>query len=103
MVQVDEFQPGFIEHAPQAGLVEHELGIAAMARSLGDDDFPRTPAPKDLGRRAHDGGMSVDLRRVSDTARQGWASRVPTALSPTTRPRPSSRKPAAMIDSRSAW
>ncbi len=37
--------------------------IAAVARPLGHENLPGSPAPKDLGRRANDQGMRVDLRR----------------------------------------
>ena len=37
MIQVDELESRFVEDRAHPGLVEHELGIAAVARSLGDE------------------------------------------------------------------
>ncbi len=47
VIQVDELEARFVEDRAQPGLVEHELGVAAMARPLGDEDFA---APPSVGR-----------------------------------------------------
>ena len=93
MIQVDELEAGLVEDVAQAGLVEHELGVAAMALALGDDDLASPPPPENLGDRAHTAGCVLIWGASTDgSTRLGFKR--------TDRPfahdgdRPSSRKPA---------
>ncbi len=61
VVQVDEFEAGLVEDVAQAGLVKHELGIAAVPRAFGDDDLASPPPPENLGDRAYHGRVRVNL------------------------------------------
>ncbi len=64
VIQVDELEPRLRQDGPHPRFLQDELGVAAVTRALGHDHPACAPAPEDLGRRAHDGRMGVDLRRI---------------------------------------
>ena len=63
VIQVDELEPRLVKDLAQPRLFEYDQAVAAVARPLGHEDVPGTPAPEDRGRRANDVRMRVDLRR----------------------------------------
>ena len=74
-----------------------------MPGALGDDDFARAPAAKDLGGRAHDQRMSVDLGRVAIRLDEVGLQEDRPSFCPRGAEAQLDRRPAPMIDSRSAW